>query len=41
VESVLNHADAGLYTAKENGRNRIEHFTSAAKKTATARARKS
>jgi two-component system cell cycle response regulator len=41
VEVLLNHADAGLYKAKEKGRNRIEHFTPAAKKTATARARKS
>ncbi len=41
VEMLLNHADAGLYAAKESGRNRIEHFTPAAKKTAAGRARKS
>ncbi|MGD0790875.1 MAG: diguanylate cyclase [Terriglobales bacterium] len=32
VEVLLNHADAGLYKAKEKGRNRIEHFTTPAKK---------
>jgi two-component system cell cycle response regulator len=41
VEALLNQADGGLYAAKEKGRNRIEHFTAAAKKTATGRARKS
>ncbi len=41
VEVLLNEADAGLYKAKEKGRNRIEHFTPAAKKAATGRARKS
>jgi two-component system cell cycle response regulator len=41
MEALLNHADAGLYAAKENGRNRIEHFTQVAKKAAVARARKS
>ncbi len=41
LEKLLNQADAGLYAAKENGRNRIEHFTPAAKKTAAVRARKS
>jgi GGDEF domain-containing protein len=41
VEMLLNHADAGLYAAKENGRNRIEHFTPATKKAAVGRARKS
>jgi two-component system, cell cycle response regulator len=40
VETLLNQADAGLYAAKENGRNRIEHFTPAVKKAAAARARK-
>jgi two-component system, cell cycle response regulator len=34
VEMLLNQADAGLYKAKANGRNRIEHFTPAAKKAA-------
>jgi diguanylate cyclase (GGDEF)-like protein len=41
VEALLNHADAGLYAAKEKGRNRIEHFTGTARKTAAGRARKS
>jgi diguanylate cyclase (GGDEF)-like protein len=41
VEALLNQADAGLYRAKENGRNRIEHYTPAARKTTAARARKS
>ena len=41
VEALLNQADAGLYAAKEKGRNRIEHFTPAAKKAAAARSRKS
>jgi len=41
VERLLNQADAGLYAAKEKGRNRIEHFTAAPKKKATARGRKS
>src|SRR4030081_33344 len=41
VEMLLNHADAGLYAAKENGRNRIEHFAPAAKKAAAGSARKS
>jgi two-component system, cell cycle response regulator len=41
VEALLNQADAGLYQAKEKGRNRIEHFTPAATKpVAAARARK-
>jgi two-component system, cell cycle response regulator len=38
VEMLLNQADASLYTAKEKGRNRIEHFT---KKAAAARGAKS
>jgi GGDEF domain-containing protein len=41
VEMLLNQADAGLYAAKEKGRNRIEHITPAAKKTAAGRASKS
>jgi len=41
LEALLNQADAGLYAAKEKGRNRIEHFTPAAKKTAAGRGRKS
>jgi diguanylate cyclase (GGDEF)-like protein len=41
VEMLLNQADAGLYKAKENGRNRIEHFTPAARKAVHGRAPKS
>jgi len=41
VEVLLSQADAGLYAAKEKGRNRVEHFTVAAKKAAAGRARKS
>src|ERR1700676_1418424 len=36
AEVVLNHADAGLYTAKANGRNRVERFTQSTKKTVAA-----
>jgi diguanylate cyclase (GGDEF)-like protein len=41
AEVLLNQADAGLYAAKENGRNRIEHFTTASKKASVAHGRKS
>jgi diguanylate cyclase (GGDEF)-like protein len=41
VEVLLRQSDAGLYAAKEKGRNRTEHLTRTAKKTATGRARKS
>ena len=41
VEMLLNQADAGLYKAKEKGRNRIEHFSPAAKKAEHGRAPKS
>jgi diguanylate cyclase (GGDEF)-like protein len=37
TEALLNHADAGLYSAKANGRNRVERLSDPAKKTATAR----
>jgi diguanylate cyclase (GGDEF)-like protein len=40
VEALLSQADAGLYAAKEKGRNRIEHLVPAAKKTAPSRVRK-
>jgi len=40
LEALLNQADAGLYAAKEKGRNRVEHFTPAVKKAAAGRARK-
>jgi len=40
VEMLLNQADAGLYQAKEKGRNRIEHFTPATRKAAPGRAPK-
>jgi len=32
LETLLNQADAGLYAAKEKGRNRTEHFTPPARK---------
>lgn len=41
LEALLNQADAGLYAAKEKGRNRVEHFTPAVRKAAAGRARKS
>ena len=41
VEMLLNQADAGLYKAKEKGRNRIEHFSPAATKAAGGRTPKS
>lgn len=37
VEALLNQADASLYAAKENGPNRIEHFTPALQQTKSAR----
>jgi two-component system cell cycle response regulator len=37
VEALLTQADAGLYAAKEKGRNRIEHFTPEDKKAARAK----
>ncbi|MBZ5614947.1 MAG: diguanylate cyclase [Acidobacteriia bacterium] len=40
LEALLNQADAGLYAAKEKGRNRVEHFTPAARKAAAGRVRK-
>jgi diguanylate cyclase (GGDEF)-like protein len=36
AEVLLNHADAGLYAAKANGRNRVERFTQSAKRTVAA-----
>ncbi len=41
LEALLNQADAGLYAAKDSGRNRVERFIPAARKPATARNRKS
>ncbi len=41
LEALLNRADAGLYAAKEKGRNRVEHFTRAARKAVAGRVRKS
>jgi two-component system cell cycle response regulator len=40
VEGLLNLADAGLYQAKQSGRNRVVHFTARAKKAAAGRAHK-
>ena len=40
VESLLSRADAGLYAAKERGRNRVEHSVKAFKKPGAAPARK-
>jgi diguanylate cyclase (GGDEF)-like protein len=40
VEVLLSQADAGLYLAKERGRNRIEPFTPTAKKAAQGRSNK-
>jgi two-component system cell cycle response regulator len=40
IETLLNQADAGLYAAKENGRNRTEHVTPVEKKAAVGRGRK-
>jgi len=41
LEALLNHADSGLYAAKESGRNRVEHFVPVVKKAAVVRAPKS
>jgi two-component system cell cycle response regulator len=41
MEALLNHADAGLYAAKGNGRNRVEHFPPAVKKAVAGRKSKS
>jgi diguanylate cyclase (GGDEF)-like protein len=41
VEALLSCADAGLYAAKGNGRNRVEHFASKPKKKTARQTRKS
>jgi two-component system, cell cycle response regulator len=40
MEALLSRADAGLYAAKGNGRNRVEHFASPPKRRAARRTRK-
>jgi len=40
LEALLNQADAGLYAAKDKGRNRVEHFTPVVRKAVAGRARK-